>query len=123
MIWVLLLLPRTPIKAGGVCRLVAVRVLGRREGLGLRGFDADDIEPINPVVLCPIVVLTECHVGGDDDACGKRLLQACDAELSQVALCHRQGSFAEPDIVPDNPVGVLAFHDDELRYWLRIGAS
>ena len=70
---------------------------GRRERLGLGGLDADDIEPSDSVEFRPVVVSSECHLGVDDDAFGKgslQLLQARDAELAEVALCHRQGGFA-----------------------------
>ena len=89
----------------------AVGVVRGGEGVGLRRLDADDIEPDDPVALGPVVVPPERDLRLDDDAFGEgllQLLQVLDAELGEVALRHRQGGLAEPDVVPDPPAGVLA---------------
>ena len=96
-------------------RLPLARARPRRSSSGRkarrRGLDADHLEASDSVEFLAVVASPECHLGDDDDAFGKgslKLLQARHAELAQVALGERDCGFAEPDVMPEAPAGVLA---------------
>src|SRR5262245_46395455 len=50
------------------------------------------------------------------------LVEGRDAELCEVALCHRHSSLGEPNIVPETPPGVFALehHEGEFVTWRAV---
>src|SRR5262249_33078985 len=113
------LLPGCPIETRHIDGRADFWLVVRSERLGLGRLDGDDNKPSNPVVFRSVVVFSERYLRVDDNAIGKRLIQlvqARDAELAEIALRHSHGGFAEPDIVPDDPIDMIALHDDELEF-------
>jgi hypothetical protein len=90
--------------------------IGRGEGVRLRRVDAFDLEPLDSVVLGPVIVLPKGQLRLAADTGWKRVVelgQRRDAELTEVALRHRHRGRREVTVVPESPPGVLAHGDAE----------
>ena len=94
----------------------------RSEGLRLGRLDRDHFKTFHSIVFAVVVVAPKCDLRLDDDSFGDlavELLGVCDADFGQVFLRDFRGIVREPDIVPDEPLCVLAVEDLEGHFVTR----